>query len=75
VTGTPGPNVLLITTGQQRFEAPGAVDDEVGTPTLDRLVEAGALIDRIHHSQNRAERLEEASPLRHLTRRRPSLAS
>ncbi|MGP3937402.1 sulfatase family protein [Nonomuraea sp. KM88] len=43
------PNILLICTDQQRFDAMGAYgNDEIDTPNLDRLAEQGVLFDNCY---------------------------
>lgn len=42
------PNILLITTDQQHFQALGARTPVLKTPNLDRLAEEGALFDRAY---------------------------
>jgi len=43
------PNILLLCTDQQRYDALGAQgNDEISTPNLDRLAEQGALFDQCY---------------------------
>jgi arylsulfatase A-like enzyme len=42
----PRPNVLLVHTDQQRFDALGTVTDEIHTPNLDRLAAEGVRFER-----------------------------
>lgn len=64
------PNVLWITTDQQHFETLGAVNDEIDTPNLDRLVDQGTLFDRTYCSNptctpTRASMITGKPPSRH----------
>lgn len=42
------PNILLITSDQQHFDTIGAVNKEIKTPNLDRLVKMGTTFDRAY---------------------------
>ncbi|WDR03979.1 sulfatase-like hydrolase/transferase [Devosia algicola] len=44
----PKPNILLITTDQQHFEALGVHDPKLKTPNLDRLCREGSRFDRAY---------------------------
>ncbi|MEJ5943710.1 sulfatase-like hydrolase/transferase [Pseudokineococcus basanitobsidens] len=45
-TGSSRPNILVLCTDQQRFDALGAYgNDEISTPNLDRLAEQGVLFE------------------------------